>query len=205
MSPLWLLVPRRTDHDKWTPTGTRAECWEDPGSAEIVLRMNCLMRQLCCPFDRILRSWTEGWVDPNLCKGPRPGTLSNRPEPPEALASQEGAWVNLLDQSGDGQESGRVPRSLGASIDPAQSLSPSLALEAVLGPLPPREPILRGPPGQPTHRRRAPSPGVLQLPDRPRPHFSQLGSCPLASGEAAGGFTRARFHGAERCLSGSIV
>lgn len=60
------------------------------------------MRQLCCPVYHILRSWMEGWVDPLLCKGPRPGTLSNRPEPPEALASQEGAWVNLLDQSGDG-------------------------------------------------------------------------------------------------------
>lgn len=56
-----------------------------------------------------------------------------------------------------------MPQSLGASVDPAQSLYPSLALEAMPDPLPLGEPILRGPPGKPPGaQEEGPPPGVLQ-------------------------------------------
>ena len=185
----------------------RAECWEDPGSAEIVLRTNCLMRELCCPVDHILRSWTEGWVGPILCKGPRPGTLSNRPESPEALASQEGAWVNLFDQPGDWPGvRARALEPWGISRSCPEPV-PQPCPGGRAGPTAPGEPILRGPPGKPTvHRRRPPSSRGVAAPDHPCSPFSQLGSCPPASGEAAGCLIKARFHGPEcRTIKATIT
>lgn len=132
-------------------------------------------------------------------KGPRLGTLSDRPESPEPLASQEGAWVNLLDQPADwpgvrvhAPEPWGISRS---GPEPVPQPCPG-------GHARPTAP--RGTHSQRTPREAhwgtggGPAPWGVAAPDHPCSPFSQLGSCPPASGEAAGCFIRARFHGAER-------
>ena len=90
---------------------------------------------------------------------------------PCALFDRPGYWPGVRGHALE-------PRT---TVDPGQSLHPCLALEAMPDPLPPGEPVHRGPPrGTHLHIGEAPlpSPGLLRFAGCPHSHFSQGDSHP---------------------------